>query len=88
MPGMQRKRPDPFSHNPLRLADKLELVKVPDAPETHEPRKPLRSYLAPKGAGGGDAGGPPPRVKKIIERVKEAPSADGGEDDSDLPVAK
>ena len=88
MPGMQRKRPDPFAHNPLRLADKLELVKVPDAPETHEVRKPLRSYLAPKGALGGDAGGPPPRVKKIIERVKEVPSADGGEDDSDLPVAK
>jgi hypothetical protein len=85
--GMQRKRPDPFAHNPLRLADKLELVKVPDAPETHEVRKPLRSYLAPKGALGGDAGGPPPKVKKIIERVKEAPSA-GDDDDSDLPIAK
>lgn len=55
---MRLVRHNPFGSspatNPLMTADALTLVPVPDAiTETHEPRKPRRSYLAPGGGGGG-----------------------------------
>lgn len=84
--GSMAKDPkSPFSRNPFNKSDELVLVKIPDAPETHEPRKPLRSYLARNS--GGDmselaaalGGGRKP--KKIIERVRDAspPDDDDGE---------
>jgi len=42
---MNRKRPEPFKANPFTLLPEVKLVAVPNAPETHEPMKPLRSYL-------------------------------------------
>ena len=64
---------NPFSHNPLAPSDKPELVKVPDAPETHEPRKPLRAWLGKPGA---DSGAAAPKAKRIIERVREVAAAE------------
>jgi hypothetical protein len=76
----------PFSKNPFTAKDP-KLVKVPDAPETHEPPKRLRSYLV--GASLSDSistalspllpGAPRPSRKVEVERVRvveRAPSAD------------
>ena len=41
----------PFSHNPFTTLPAVMLVPVPPTPETHTPRTPLRSYLAPHGGG-------------------------------------
>lgn len=83
---MTKDAPKPFAKNPFNPRGDVVLVKVPDAPETHEPRKPLRSYLAARG--GGDAGdlsgllGRKP--KKIIERVRDPAPDDDDEGGSDF----
>lgn len=46
------KTQNPFLKNPLTGLAALTLMKVPDAPETHEARKPLKQWLAPRVAGG------------------------------------
>lgn len=72
---MPKAAKSPFAFNPFSHDSELVLVKVPEAPETHEPRKSLRSYLAPRS--GGDlselaaALGGGRRQKKIIERVRD-----------------
>ncbi|MFA6132565.1 MAG: hypothetical protein WC869_00960 [Phycisphaerae bacterium] len=77
---MAKDKPSPFRKNPFNKSDELVLVKVPEAPETHEPRKSLRSYLAPRA--GGDlselaaALGGGRRPKKIIEHVRDASPPD------------
>jgi hypothetical protein len=77
---MKKKATNPFTYNPLSRMDEPVLLKVPDAPETHEPRKPLRTYLAARG-GGGDlsellsaiSGRKP---KMVVERVKDTEPPD------------
>jgi hypothetical protein len=69
------RRENPFKKNPLALIEGETPVKVPDAPETHEVRKPARSYLAKPGAAL-DGGSTPAKPRRIIERVREVVSAD------------
>lgn len=69
---------NPFSKNPFTTKEKPELLKIPDAPETHEPRKPLRAWLGKPG--GGDDGGRPSKPKKIVQTVREVVTLDPGED--------
>lgn len=84
--SMPRNTKTPFSANPFSDGSEPVLLKIPDAPETHEQRKPLRAYLAPRG--GGDmselaaALGGGRRPRKIIEHVRDArpPEDEGGED--------
>jgi len=82
----------PFVKNPFSREKEPVLVKVPEAPETHEPRKALRSYLAARG--GGDmselaaALGGGRRPKKIIERVKDTAPPDDEEGDFVPPTPK
>lgn len=89
---MPTARKTPFTKNPFNADRDLVLVKVPEAPETHEPRKPLRSYLAARG--GGDmselaaALGGGRRPKKIIERVKDTAPPDDEEGDFVPPSPK
>lgn len=69
---------NPFKTNPFALVEFAPLP-IPPAPETHEPRRPLRSYLA--GQGGSDAiatalspllpGAPRPSRKIEVERIRE-----------------
>lgn len=42
------KPPNPFATNPLTSLPDLVLCKTPEPVETHEARKPLRSYLGPR----------------------------------------
>lgn len=44
------RQPNPFTTNPLTTLAAVKLVTVPAAPETHEKRVPLRTYLAAPGA--------------------------------------
>lgn len=80
---------NPFSgiseFNPLTSLDSLQLVPIPPAPETHEPRKARRNYLAPA-AGGLDAlagilDGKTPQAPKKIEVTRNVPVADEGGDE-------
>jgi hypothetical protein len=93
---MRPKRPNPFAStrelNPLSMVDAPLLVKVPDAPETHERRKPMRGYLS--GTGGpldnlfSLLDGKQPQVPRKIEVVRDAParaSDDGGDEDAGPP---
>lgn len=80
------KRPNPFAKkNPFTTLEAIQLVAIPPAPETHEGRRPLRSYLA-AGSGGGGAGDAlaplglkPKRIE--VERIKIVPHADTPEAD-------
>lgn len=70
--------------NPFGIPDP-KLVSVPTALETHEQRKPLRSYLAASGGGGlgellGGLGGKPskPRVIEVVRTVPAVPEAAEG----------
>ncbi len=90
---MRPKRRNPFaggSQNPFSSVDELQLVKVPDAPETHERRKPMRGYLS--GSQGpldnlfGMLDGKQPRPPQKIEVVRTEKAQAGGEDD-DAPVS-
>src|SRR5271170_4449886 len=88
---MRSKRPNPFAStrelNPLSMVDEPILVKVPDAPETHERRKPMRGYLS--GTGGpldnlfSLLDGKQPQVPRKIEVVRNVPAVGeaGGDDD-------
>ena len=68
----------PFKTNPFGAAEYVQQP-IPPAPETHEPRRALRSYLT--GSGGADAiatalspllpGAPRPSRKIEVERVRE-----------------
>ncbi len=82
----------PFAKNPFSRERELVLVKIPEAPETHEPRKTLRSYLAPRS--GGDlselaaALGGGRKQRKIIERVKDTSPPDEEDGDFVPPTPK
>jgi len=82
---MALKRPNPFARkNPFTVLDAIQLVAIPPAPETHEGRRPLRSYLAAGSSGGGigDALAPlglkPKRIE--VERIKLVPHVDEAEE--------
>lgn len=79
---------NPFVSNPFSRGRELKLQTVPDAPETHEPRKPPRTYLSQGGGGisldgllgsGGKARRPIVQEKVVY---REAPQDDGDSDDS------
>ena len=59
-------KPNPFTKNPFSQVDAVTLLKMPEAPETHEVRKPMRQYL---GAGGVDMPNPP-KKPRVIEKIK------------------
>lgn len=92
MATMAKDPTTPFRKNPFNKSDELVLLKIPDAPETHEPRKSLRSYLAPRS--GGDmselaaALGGGRRPKKIIERVRDTAPAEDDDGDFTPPTPK
>jgi len=60
----------PFNYNPFTLLQEPKLVAVPNAPETHPQRTPLRSYLSRSSDGLGsllDAlGGSGKKPKKVV----------------------
>jgi len=78
-------RRNPFASgpdtNPLMIADAVQLVPVPSEPiETHEQRKPRRSYLAPSGGGGGlDLS----ELFRGLKGKRSAPHEKAPEDDDD-----
>ena len=85
---MRPKRQNPFrggSQNPFSMTDDVQLVKVPDAPETHERRQPRRGYLS--GSQGpldnlfGMLDGKQPRPPQKIEVVRTEQAAGHDEDD-------
>lgn len=77
---------NPFSRNPFTSTPAVKLLTVPEAPETHEQQKPMRSYLsAGSGAGILDGlTGSPRRGPRSVERLKvvyrDQPQS-GGDDD-------
>ena len=78
---------NPFASNPFSRGRELKLQTVPDAPETHEPRKPLRTYLSQGGSGislEGLLGSGKSRKPVVQEKVvyREAPQDDEDGDDS------
>lgn len=70
---MHARPSNPFVANPFSSKPEPVLLVIPEAPETHEARKPLRTYLAPAGGGmgmlDGLMGGRPAMPKKI-ERLQ------------------
>lgn len=89
--------PNPFrghrKNNPFMAlpAGEVALLDVPKAPDTHEPRKPLRAFLAVSSSLAGmlaDGLGAPGK-KKVVEQVREAPEApeadDAGGDEEPAP---
>lgn len=80
--------PNPFAANPFGV-DGFVAAPIPPAPETHEPRRALRSYLGAQG-GGMDLsallpGAPQPTRKVEVEKIREVEKASpaGGDDDED-----
>lgn len=75
-------RTSPFTRKRVFGVEDPKLVKVPPAPETHEPRRPRRSYLAPNDLGdqlaralSGSMPNIPPAPRKIeVERIKRVPT--------------
>ena len=76
---------NPFSgtsdNNPFTALPNLQLVTVPNAPETHERRAPRRNYLAGPGGGGDDllaalAGRKGRTIERVKTIVKEVPADD------------
>ena len=69
---MLMNKPNPFTKNPFTQVEAVQLLKMPEAPETHEVRKPMRQYL---GAGGIDMPSAP-KKPRVIEKVivKEIPA--------------
>jgi hypothetical protein len=67
----------------------VKLLEVPKAPETYERRKPLGSFLAvtPNLAGAlADGLGAPGKKKLVeVERIREVPDAQDGDEDQDGP---
>lgn len=89
---LRHRRPNPFAGgramNPLSTLDEPTLVKVPEAPETHERRVRPRGYLS--GTGGpldnlfGMLDGKQPQAPKKIEVVRtERAPASSDDDDSE-----
>jgi hypothetical protein len=88
---MHLKTENPFTKNPLTSLDRIELVKPAGSPpETHEARKPLRSYLGSGGGGLGEllsglGGGQRSKPTVVLpgetrpEPTAEAPSAEVAE---------
>lgn len=87
------KNPNPFSTNPLTHLPELKLVTVPAAPETHEKRQPLRSFLNPSGGSGGlgalldglSGGSRAPKKIEVEKRVvvPAVPSTDPSDDEDE-----
>jgi hypothetical protein len=80
------KAKNPFASNPFSGLNGTppKLVPVPEAPETHEVRKPMRSYLS-QGAGGlsfdgllGPPGKGPKTITKVKTEFREAPQDEDG----------
>lgn len=92
------KRTNPFaggSQNPFSSVDDVRLVKMPDAPETHERRQGRRGYLSasqgPMDNLFGMLDGKTPRNPQKIEvvrNVSDAPEADDGDSDNSAPAPR
>ena len=72
------KQPSPFLKNPLTGLTALTLLKVPEMVETHERRKPLQQWLAPR------AGGVEPMPPAVVSKkgrtlvIHKGPEEDDG----------
>lgn len=77
---------NPFRKNPLSSTSEPKLVVIPENVETHEVRKPVRTYLSPGGGGISLDGllGSPQRQRKPLEVIKTVyrePPVDHDSDD-------
>lgn len=95
---LRPKRSNPFaggSQNPFSSVDDIRLLKVPDAPETHERRQGRRGYLSasqgPMDNLFGMLDGKTPRAPQKIEvvrNVSEAPDDDASGGESPAPAPR